>query len=212
MLHRGEEDYIKSIYELSLEQNKKLIKTNDLAVRLSFTDQSVNEMIKKLAAKGFLKFIPYKGVSLTDKGLDEAIRLVRAHRVWEVFLVKHLGFNWDAVHDEAEILEHASSVDVINKLYKFLGSPKYCSHGNPIPDENGLTEVVFNKNILTFGEGNTFTLKRVLDNQRFLKSLIDHEVSIDKTLTIKKLTDETVSFKEIDLIISYNEAKMMFGV
>src|SRR5690554_7752730 len=80
-MHRSEEDYLKAIYELTINTNSKIIKSSDLADELGFTIQSVNEKIKRLDEKGYVKFVPYKGVSLTKKGLDESIRMIRTHRI-----------------------------------------------------------------------------------------------------------------------------------
>lgn len=214
MLYRAEEDYIKTIYELSLNTDNFVVKSIDIANNLDFAVQSVNEMVKKLAKKHLLEFIPYKGVKLTEEGLNEAIRLVRSHRVWEVFLMEHLGFSWEEVHNEAETLEHAASTKVINKLYNFLGKPKYCMHGNPIPDEKGKTDLVFNKTLLSFNEGDNFTLKRVLDNHDLLTFLNVNKVDINDSFIINEIDNfnGTISFKNNDLIISHKVAKMMFGI
>lgn len=214
LLHRAEEDYIKTIYELSLDLNSIIVKTNEIAKRLGFTDQSVNEMIKKLEKKDLLQFIPYKGVSLSTIGKNEARRLVRSHRVWEVFLMTHLGFSWEEVHEEAETLEHAASTKVIDKLYNFIGRPKYCSHGNPIPDEFGNIDKVYNKTLLTFKEGDKFHLKRVLDNHDLLTFLNQNNINIDDIFIIDKINDfnETISFKDSPLIVSNKVAEMMFGI
>lgn len=89
MRNRAEEDYIKAIYELTVERNIELIKTNELSERFNYTDQSVNEMIKRLDEKKLVAFYPYRGVELTPKGKNIAIKMIRAHRLWEVFLTKN---------------------------------------------------------------------------------------------------------------------------
>lgn len=213
MLHRGEEDYIKTIYELSLETKNDLIKNHLLKERLGFTAQSVNEMVKKLALKDFLLFIPYQGVKLTKKGLKEAIRLVRSHRIWEVFLTTKLGFGWDEVHIEAENLEHSSSDKLIAKLYNLLNKPKYCSHGNPIPDENGKTSPIFTQTITSFNDGDHLIIKRVLDKQELLKYLSNNNLSINDELIINKIDkfNGTITFKNIDLVLSFKIANMIFA-
>lgn len=213
LLHRAEEDYIKTIYELSLDLNTDIVKTNEIAKRLGFTDQSVNEMIKKLEKKELLSFIPYKGVLLSNIGKAEAIRLVRSHRIWEVFLMKHLEFSWEEVHAEAETLEHAASKEVVDKLYNFIGRPKYCSHGNPIPDEFGNIDKVYNKTLLSFNEGQNFHLKRVLDNHDLLTFLNSNNINIGDRFIIDKVDNfnEVITFKNSNIIISNKVAEMMFG-
>lgn len=214
-MNRAEEDYIKSIYELSINQDSKTIKTSDISERLGFTDQSVNEMIKRLEKKGFLTYTPYKGVELTNDGNIEAIRLIRAHRVWEVFLSKHLAFNWKEVHNEAELLEHAGSKELIDRLYDFIGRPKHCGHGNPIPDNNGKITSIYNKSLYQYDKGDTFSLKRVLDQKDLLHHLDEINISIgDEFIIIEKDTfNKLIKIKKDKnvLVISNKVAKMLFG-
>lgn len=177
-MHRAEEDYIKNIYKLTVEKNRKLVKNNEIAELLGFTDQTVNEMIKKLAKKNLLNFIPYKGVHLTKKGLEEAIRLVRYHRLWEVFLVKKLNYEWMDVHAEAEKLEHASSPMLIAYLDKFLGEPKYCVHGNVIPTLDGDFEVIKDMPLSDAKKDDIFILERVMDQPQLLTFLDDKHIKL----------------------------------
>jgi DtxR family Mn-dependent transcriptional regulator len=76
-------------------------------------------------------------VTLTEAGKELAVHLVRRHRLWEVFLVEKLGFQWDEVHDLAEELEHVESIDLTDRLDAFLGHPKFDPHGDPIPNAEG---------------------------------------------------------------------------
>ena len=214
-MNRAEEDYIKSIYELTIERKVAMIKTNELSERFGFTDQSVNEMIKKLEHKNLVSFVPYKGISLTQKGKKIAIRMVRSHRIWEVFLTEKLGFSWDSVHEDAEMLEHATSDFVLEKLYQFLGEPKYCQHGNPIPNFKDQMEPVSTQMLSEASIGQTFVLKRVLDNKQLLIYLDKLNVKInDKYEIIDKdeFNQVMVVKKEEQLVqISLKTAKMMFG-
>ncbi len=137
MLTPSEENYLKSIYNLSTE-TKHPSSTNAIAAKLNTKPASVTDMIQKLANKGLASYYKYKGVRLTRAGDKEALQIVRKHRLWEVFLVKELNFNWDEVHEIAEQLEHIKSPELISRLDKYLGSPKFDPHGDPIPDANGL--------------------------------------------------------------------------
>jgi DtxR family Mn-dependent transcriptional regulator len=94
-------------------------------------------MIKKLAAKKLISYKKYYGVKVTDTGKKVALQIIRKHRLWEVFLVQKLNFNWDEVHEVAEELEHIKSPLLIQRLNEFLGNPKFDPHGDPIPDETG---------------------------------------------------------------------------
>lgn len=132
----SEENYLKIIYHLSLNADSG-VSTNAIANVIESKPSSVTDMIQKLADKELVSYKKYQGVSLTEKGEKAAINIVRKHRLWEVFLVKKLGFSWDEVHDVAEQLEHINSEKLIDTLDKFLDFPTEDPHGDPIPDKNG---------------------------------------------------------------------------
>ncbi|MEI6312537.1 MAG: metal-dependent transcriptional regulator [Bacteroidota bacterium] len=136
----AEENYLKAIQKLSDAQIHK-ISTNDIANMMNIAAPSVSDMLKKLAQKKMISYEKYYGVKLTKQGEQIAFSLIRKHRLWEVFLTQKLNFAWDEVHDIAEQLEHIKSDDLINRLEKFLGSPKYDPHGDPIPDAKGQIQV-----------------------------------------------------------------------
>ncbi|HRE40662.1 MAG TPA: metal-dependent transcriptional regulator [Ignavibacteria bacterium] len=132
------EDYLKNIYSIKISKGK--VTTSELAERMGISSASVSEMISKLSKSGYVKYLPYKDFELTKKGDEIAINLIRKHRIWEVFLVEYLKYPWDKVHTEAEILEHTSSNELIERLEEFLHFPKTDPHGYPIPDRNGHIE------------------------------------------------------------------------
>lgn len=136
VLSYTEENYLKSIYHLSQDGTME-VSTNAIADDLNTKAASVTDMIKKLANKNVLIYKKYKGVNVSEEGKKVALRVIRKHRLWEVFLVDKMKFNWDQVHDVAEQLEHIKSPLLITRLDEFLGYPKYDPHGDPIPDENG---------------------------------------------------------------------------
>lgn len=214
-MNRSEEDYIKTIYELLVNSNQEIIKNTEIAEAMGFTDQSVNEMVKKLSKKEYLEFIPYKGVKLTSEGKLQAIRLIRAHRVWEVFLMDHLKYSWHEVHEQAEFLEHAGNKELVDRLYQYLGSPKYCGHGNPIPTYDGKIVNVYNKSLLSHNIGETFQLKRVLDDKSLLTFLDQHNICIDDTFTVTSKDDFSGFLKLVsedkEYIITNKIAKMLFA-
>ena len=131
-----EENYLKSIYHLS-DGGILDVSTNAIADDLNTAAASVTDMIKKLANKKVVIYKKYKGVNVSEEGKRVALMVIRKHRLWEVFLVEKMKFNWDQVHDVAEQLEHIKSPLLIKRLDEFLGYPKYDPHGDPIPDENG---------------------------------------------------------------------------
>lgn len=136
MLSFAEENYLKAVFHLS-DNGKQNVSTNDLADAMQTKPASVSDMIRKLAAKKLLEHVKYRGVHITESGKKEALKVIRKHRLWEVFLVDKLHFNWDEVHEVAEQLEHIKSPLLVEQLDKFLGYPKYDPHGDPIPNAEG---------------------------------------------------------------------------
>lgn len=132
----AEENHIKAIYAIT-ERTGEGASTNALAQRLDTKASSVTDMLKKLSEKGLVDHEPYHGVALTKAGKRVALAIIRKHRLWETFLVEHLDYKWDEVHDLAEQLEHVHSRDLIDRLDKYMGHPKFDPHGDPIPDKQG---------------------------------------------------------------------------
>lgn len=139
MLSIAEENYLKSIYKIA-ETDGIPVSTNSVAARMQTTAASVTDMIKRLSEKDLLDYEKYRGVQLTAEGNRLATQLIRKHRLWEVFLTEQLGFRWDEVHEIAEELEHIQSTQLIDRLDRFLGHPRFDPHGDPIPDANGQWE------------------------------------------------------------------------
>jgi DtxR family transcriptional regulator, Mn-dependent transcriptional regulator len=132
---RSTEDYLKAIYGLSGADAS--VSTNAIAEHLGLTAASVSGMIKRLSEQALLEHVPYRGVRLTQEGERIALRMIRRHRIIEAYLVGFLGYTWDAVHAEAESLEHAVSDSLIERMAHSLGNPTADPHGDPIPDAEG---------------------------------------------------------------------------
>ena len=111
--------------------------TNEISSRLSVAPASVTNMLKRLQEMGLVEYERYRGASLTRRGKAEALRLVRRHRLIETFLMEHLGYSWQDVHEEAERLEHAVSDEFTERLAELLGHPARDPHGDPIPAADG---------------------------------------------------------------------------
>lgn len=131
-----EENYLKAIYKLE-NSNSRAVNTMLLSSKVKTKASSVTDMIQKLADKDLVNYKKYKGVKLTSTGKKIAIETIRKHRLWEVFLVEKLHYNWDEVHDLAEQLEHINSDSLTDRLDAFLEFPEYDPHGDPIPKKNG---------------------------------------------------------------------------
>jgi DtxR family Mn-dependent transcriptional regulator len=132
-----EENYLKAIYKLSEAAPGTDVSTNGIAEVLQTRPASVTDMLRRLGEKGLLHYQRYRGVSLTQEGRQLALLTIRKHRLWEVFLVQKLGFNWDEVHEVAEQMEHIDSLLLVRRLDEFLGFPRLDPHGDPIPTEDG---------------------------------------------------------------------------
>jgi len=180
----AEENYLKAIFKLSGKQ-KASASTNAIAEELETKASSVTDMIKKLTEKGFVNYQKYKGTSLTKKGHEIAIHIVRKHRLWEVFLVKKLNFQWDEVHDVAEQLEHIKSSKLVEHLDTFLGFPQYDPHGDPIPNKNGEFPKSFSAPLIDLATGNKGQVVGVSqDNPAFLQYLDKLEIKLGSKIQV----------------------------
>ncbi|MEX1139708.1 MAG: metal-dependent transcriptional regulator [Bacteroidota bacterium] len=132
------ENYIKNIYKL--QEQEKRVTTSLLSERLEISAPSVSEMVKKLADEGTVSYTPYKGVELTGEGRKQALRIIRRHRLWELFLVEVLKYEWDEIDEEAERLEHFMSEKLEDRIDQALGFPRRDPHGDLIPTREGILE------------------------------------------------------------------------
>lgn len=192
------EEYLETIDTLE-EMKGSPVKTSSLAQVLEVSSASVSEMLHRLSEKGLVNYTPYGGVSLTEKGQQQVLKLTRRHRLWEVFLNKYLGINWEDIYHEACILEHNTSDLVAEKLAQFLGNPATCPHGSPIPKGKQQPLVTPGTPLADFGTGQKARVVRVTNerNTMFLHHLTDlglipgaqfevlEKAPFDGTLTIK---------------------------
>jgi len=156
------EDYLKTIYAHT-EWQPEPITPKALATRLGIAPSSVTEMVKKLAADGFIAHVPYGPLTLTSAGRLRATSVVRRHRLIETWLVRELGYAWDEVHDEAEVLEHAISDRLLEAIDAHLGRPTADPHGDLIPSADGSTVRVPAVLLAEADAGHAGTVLRVSD-------------------------------------------------
>jgi DtxR family Mn-dependent transcriptional regulator len=133
------EDYLKAVFSLQ-QEGEEAVSTNDLAEKLGISAGSVSAMVKRLDEEGLVEHVPYRGVTLTPSGERLALRVLRRHRLLELFLTEELGVPWNRVHEEAEVLEHAISDDLIERIAEKLGDPGFDPHGDPIPSRDLVLE------------------------------------------------------------------------
>ncbi|WP_080147208.1 metal-dependent transcriptional regulator [Marinilactibacillus piezotolerans] len=178
----NKEDYIKAIYELGGE--KTVVSNKNLVQALSVSAASVTEMNGRLLKEGLLNHTPYQGVQLTSSGLQIANKLIRKHRLWEVFLSEKLGYDWNEVHADADLLEHVSSDALIERLDLFLGEPRFDPHGGVIPDKDGTVEAMDYTPLVDVAVGTPFIVKEVDDQQEFLEYLLQKQVQLGNAYTL----------------------------
>lgn len=189
MLSFVEENYLKAIYHLS-GSGEHEVTTNALAEEMKTTPASVSDMIRKLSKKAVVHYRKYQGVNVSEEGKLIALHVIRKHRLWEVFLVEKLGFNWDEVHEVAEQLEHIKSPLLIQRLDEFLGFPKYDPHGDPIPDEHGQFTETKKEPLCDAPIGTTGVVVAVQDSgTAFLKYLDKVGISIGSKIKVEDVVE-----------------------
>lgn len=207
MLSLSEENYLKAIYHLQQETDTA-VSTNELSVHLETKASSVTDMLKKLSEKSLVIYKKYQGVKLSDKGKTTALKVIRKHRLWEVFLVEKLNFNWDEVHDIAEQLEHIKSEKLTDKLDAFLNYPNRDPHGDPIPDREGKFSVA-NKKVLSDLEiGEHAICVGVKDSSsEFLNYLDKQGISLGKSFSVedKEKFDHSILVRFDDKTLRFSE-------
>lgn len=129
------EDYLKAIFALG--RSGESVSTQALADRMRVAPASVTKMLKRLSDVRLVEYEKYQGVRLTESGRQVAVEIVRHHRLLELFLTRALGYTWDEVHDEAELLEHYISEKLEARIAEALGHPAFDPHGAPIPTLDG---------------------------------------------------------------------------
>lgn len=186
MLTREREDYLKTIYQL--EQDASPVRTNSIAQALNLVPASVTGVIKQLAELNYLKHQPYKGVTLTDMGKVTALKIIRRHRLIELYLIEHLNYSWDEVHAEAERLEHAVSQMFVDRIETILGHPDVDPHGAPIPTRDGYVPPRTDLRLCDLRRGQSGTVSEVLDNDAtLLRYLAEQGFVLGASVLVKEV-------------------------
>lgn len=182
------ENFLKAIYTLQQEQQSQKdaerVSTNALKDELNITAPSVTDMAQRLVEDGLVDYYRYRGVRLTSLGERVALKIIRRHRLIELFLVQELGYDLHEVHDEAENLEHAVSDRFIEAVADKLNHPRYDPHGDPIPAADGtikrrelhpLTEIALHRpaTVCRFSMQDAAMLQHVLDRGFALKTQVE---------------------------------------
>lgn len=178
------EDYVKTIYHHT-EWQPEPITPSVLAARLGLAASSVTEMVKKLGVSGLVNHVPYGAITLTDEGRALALTMVRRHRLIETWLVDSIGYAWDEVHDEAEVLEHAVSDRLLEAIAEQLGQPVRDPHGDPIPSMEGMIQVPDAVVLAHAESGHHGAIVRISDRDpELLRYLVEHGVALDAPVEV----------------------------
>lgn len=162
MNQQAVEDYLKLIYEL--EQIERPVSTSSIAEARQVRPASVTNMVQRLSDRDLVHYQKHYGVTLTGKGLAVAMEMVRHHRLIELYLTQELGFGWDEVHEEADLLEHFISEKLEERIAAHLNYPQFDPHGEPIPSKDGTIESVHSRALIDLCEGDRGTVSRVADD------------------------------------------------
>lgn len=185
MLSITEENYLKALLSLTLEEGGQETGTNRLALHLGIRPATVNDMLKKLKVKKLVNYEKYGKIRLSAEGRRQALKVLRKHRLWETFLYEKLDFSWDEVHEVAEQLEHIQSEKLIEKLDKFLGFPKTDPHGDAIPDAKGMITEIRKLTLSEIKPGHTCELVAVRDNSAaFLQYVSELGIGLRKKIRV----------------------------
>lgn len=190
------EDYLKAIYTEHERAGKDRVTTGEVAAALGVSPGTATSMVKTLGGSGLVDYEPYAGVRLTDAGRQLATRVLRRHRLIELFLVRVLGMNWSEVHDEAEHLEHAASERLIERLDEMLGFPAVDPHGDPIPDADGVVRERRLPSLLDCPLGEPVRVARVSDQDaEFLRRVEAWELLPGARLTVEERDEAADSLR-----------------
>lgn len=182
------ENYLKAIYvaETHLAAGQRLVPMGQLAAALGVAPGTATTMVKALAESGLAAYEPYNGVRLSAAGQRLAARVLRRHRLIELFLVQVIGMSWDEVHDDAEQLEHVVSDRLVERIDDMLGHPEVDPHGDPIPTPDGRVAQRPFDTLLTCPLNTPVTVARVTDQDAaFLRFVESHELKPGQIIEVE---------------------------
>lgn len=179
------ENYLKELYLESQRQEGQMVSTGVIAAALGVTPGTATVMIKTLAESGLVDYEPRAGASLTPRGRQLALHVVRRHRLLELFLVQIVGLDWSEVHDEAEHLEHVVSEKLLDRIDQMLGRPAFDPHGHPIPTAQGDIVSQSLHRLSDCPQGQSVRVARFDDRDPvFLRYVDEHGLGVGATLRV----------------------------
>ena len=178
-----EEDYLKVIFVLA-HGTEISVSPRALVERLAVSSAAVSRMTQRLHSAGLVRRMAYQGVSLTAEGRQHALRVLRFHRLMEVFLVEQLGYDWADVDDTVEKLEHAIDEKLANRLEAYLDFPAACPHGDPIPSQTLELHSVRERPLTTLAIGQQAVINRVTGEKTMFRHLKELDLTPGTLLTL----------------------------
>lgn len=183
-LSTSAQNYLKAIWGLT-EWSSKPVTASSIAERTGLKLSSVSDAVRRLTDRGLLTHAPYGAVELTEIGRSYALEMVRRHRLIESFLVSVLGYTWDQIHNEAEVLEHAVSDFMIDRIDVLLEFPVRDPHGDPIPTADGAVEIPDAAKLTEVGAGVTVVVERTSDSDPALLQFFEENgIGVGVTLEV----------------------------
>lgn len=210
------QDYLKFIWSAT-EWEGDPVTVKQLSERMGVRAATVSDGIRRLTEQGLLAHEPYGGIELTDEGRRHAVAMVRRHRLIETFLVEQLGYGWDEVHDEAEVLEHAVSDGLIERIDRRLGFPARDPHGDPIPTADGQPRRPDAVPLLSAPTGVEVVVARISDaDPAILRYLDELRIGLDTALTVDEhreyAGDVTVRTADATIVLGATAAAAVWVV
>jgi DtxR family Mn-dependent transcriptional regulator len=208
--HQAIEDYLKTIYMLESEESP--VSTSRIAAAREVKPGSATSMIQRLHKLNLVNYLKHYGVSLTDAGREIALEVIRHHRLVELYLIEALGFSWDEVHEQADLLEHVIGEKLEEQIAAALNYPEFDPHGDPIPSREGEMSEIRTDRLTAMSPGTDVIISRVLDDadSKLLRYLGSLGLVPGVTLTIIEIAPFdgpiTVSLEDNRLIIGHKVA------
>lgn len=166
------------------------VPNKEVSARLQISPPTVTEMMHSLVKVGWVDYVPYKGSILTEEGTARAKQIIRKHRLWEVFLFRHLGFGINDVHKEAELLEHTTSDPVALKLEEYLEYPEFCPHGGAIRIDQMDVQEDRTVTISDAETGVKLIISRIVDDEKLMKYFKNQHLNIGDEIIVKDIDEE----------------------
>ena len=200
------EDYLKAVYKLE-ENEGAPVSTGDLAQAMEVSSASASNMIKRLDELDFLTYEAYEGATLTNPGRTVALEVLRHHRLLELYLKEVMGFSWDEIHEEAEILEHHISERFEDRIEEMLGHPERDPHGHPIPARDGTVAPLPTRSLADLAEGDAASIDHIANEDGELLDLLEQRGLLPGA------TVEVVTTRPLDglLVVAVDGAEQVIG-